>query len=113
MLGIDTVTRVGTSVMTSTFESLFLLGYSQISTVANLFRFPMDAFRSLAYGDQPVEARVTVAQVESPQVCPELEILAAYAEANLTARERAVTEGHLVQCLDCRRTVALAIRGAN
>jgi hypothetical protein len=37
--------------------------------------------------------------------CPELEMLAAYLEHNLTANQIREIEGHLVACRRCRKTV--------
>jgi hypothetical protein len=40
--------------------------------------------------------------------CPEPELLARYLEGGLSAEERARVNGHLADCDDCRRTIALS-----
>jgi hypothetical protein len=42
---------------------------------------------------------------EPKSECPELELLAAYLEHNLTASQVKEVEGHLVECRLCRETV--------
>lgn len=41
--------------------------------------------------------------------CPEPGILAAYADNNLTLDEQVFLEAHLAWCVECRKTVALAL----
>jgi hypothetical protein len=54
-----------------------------------------------------------VCELADVAVCPAPEILAAYAEHNLTPEEQALTEAHLVECWECRRTMALAVLSFN
>jgi len=42
--------------------------------------------------------------------CPRFETLAAYKENALRTDERASVEAHFVECEDCRKTVAFAVR---
>lgn len=41
--------------------------------------------------------------------CPDIEILAAYADHSLTLKEKALTESHLAGCWVCRNTIGLAV----
>ena len=42
--------------------------------------------------------------------CPDIELLAAYLENNLTDEAREQMEAHFVECRTCRRVIARAIR---
>ena len=42
--------------------------------------------------------------------CPEIELLAAYAEHELTPKETLTLESHLADCRKCRRIVILTFR---
>jgi Putative zinc-finger len=42
--------------------------------------------------------------------CPEIEMLAAYVDRNLTEAEQRLLEAHMVVCKVCRQTVILTFR---
>jgi len=42
--------------------------------------------------------------------CPDIELLASYAEHELTQNELAMIEAHLARCFVCRQTVILNFR---
>lgn len=42
--------------------------------------------------------------------CAPIELLSAYIDQNLASDQRALIEAHLVKCLLCRKTLALAIK---
>ena len=42
--------------------------------------------------------------------CPDIEVLAAYAEHKLTPQETPMVEAHLAECAVCRQTVILTVR---
>ena len=45
-----------------------------------------------------------------PGGCPDVEMLAAYVDGNLTSEERTVVEAHLTECRDYRRIVTVAVK---
>jgi anti-sigma factor ChrR (cupin superfamily) len=45
-----------------------------------------------------------------PDQCPDSEMLAAYADGNLTPEELSLIEAHLAVCANCRKTIVLVIR---
>lgn len=51
-----------------------------------------------------------MSETEISAQCPTLEMLAAYLEGSLTAKERKGIESHLANCHDCLELVALVVR---
>src|SRR5438045_9416909 len=49
-------------------------------------------------------------EVGVAEECPELEMLAAYVDHNLMAREQRLIEAHLLVCKRCRQTVVQTFR---
>ncbi len=47
---------------------------------------------------------------ELESACPDIELLAAYLENNLSKKARKLVEAHLLECRLCRRVVAQAIK---
>lgn len=44
------------------------------------------------------------------EVCPEIEMLAAYVDHNLTLDERCHVEAHLILCRQCRKIVVMTFK---
>ena len=55
-----------------------------------------------------IRSRLRQKAVQPPDGHPDPNLLAAFAERNLLARERADVSAHLAECADCREYLALA-----
>lgn len=103
----------GTHAAAATMQTLVGMGQTQANAMATLMRFPFRAME-VAMGivvDAASAGRQAEEVVISPprpvMVCPEPELLAAYADSALELDERHETEEHLVLCARCRALVAL------